>query len=44
MTCAPGTLSGVLEQVGVIRYVTPLREGGPLPALVEAGNLGTYVL
>jgi hypothetical protein len=26
----------VLEQVSVIRYVTPLREGGSLPALVEA--------
>ena len=26
------------------RYVTPLREGGSLPAIVEADNLGTYVL
>ena len=26
------------------RYVTPLREGGSLPAVVEADNLGTYVL
>jgi hypothetical protein len=34
----------VLEQVSVIRYVTPLREGGSLPALVEADNLGTYVM
>jgi hypothetical protein len=34
----------VLEQVSVTRYVTPLREGGSLPALVEADNLGTYVL
>jgi HipA-like protein len=34
----------VLEQVSVIRYVTPLREGGSLPALIEADNLGTYVL
>ena len=24
--------------------MTPLREGGSLPALVEADNLGTYVL
>jgi hypothetical protein len=40
----PGSLSGVLEQVSVTRYVTPLREGGSLPALVEADNLGTYVL
>ncbi len=34
----------MLEQVSVTRYVTPLREGGSLPALVEAENLGTYVL
>ena len=34
----------MLEQVTVTRYVTPLREGGSLPALVEADNLGTYVL
>ncbi len=26
------------------RYVTPLREGGSLPAIVEADNLGLYVL
>jgi len=38
------SLAGVLEQVSVIRYVTPLREGGSLPAVVEADNLGTYVL
>ena len=30
--------------MSVTRYVTPLREGGSLPALVEADNLGTYVL
>jgi hypothetical protein len=28
----------------VIRYVTPLREGGSLPAIVEADDDGTYVL
>ena len=39
-----GNLSRVLERVTVTRYVTPLREGGSLPALVEADNLGTYVL
>ena len=38
------SLAGVLEQVSVIRYVTPLREGGSLPAIVEADNLGTYVM
>jgi hypothetical protein len=34
----------VLEDVTVTRYVTPLREGGSLPAIVEADNLGTYVM
>jgi len=34
----------VLERVTVTRYVMPLREGGSLPALVEADNLGTYVM
>ena len=34
----------MLEHVTVTRYVTPLREGGSLPAVVEADNLGTYVL
>jgi hypothetical protein len=32
-----------LETVGVTRYVTPLREGGSLPGLVEADDLGIYV-
>ena len=34
----------MLERVTVTNYVTPLREGGSLPGLVEADNLGTYVL
>jgi hypothetical protein len=34
----------VLDHVQVTRYVTPLREGGSLPALVEADNYGTYVM
>jgi hypothetical protein len=34
----------VLERVTVTSYLTPLREGGSLPAVVEADNLGTYVL
>jgi hypothetical protein len=34
----------MLETVTVTRYVTPLREGGSLPAVVEADNLGTYVM
>lgn len=27
-----------------VRYVTPLREGGSLPGVVEADDLGTYVM
>src|SRR5204863_5787945 len=34
----------VIRTVTVTRYVTPLREGGSLPAIVEADDLGTYVL
>jgi hypothetical protein len=33
-----------VRTVKAIRYVTPLREGGSLPAIVEADDLGTYVL
>lgn len=32
-----------LERVRVTRYVTPLREGGSLPGIVEGEDLGTYV-
>jgi hypothetical protein len=39
-----GSLARVLERVTVTSYLAPLREGGSLPALVEADNLGTYVL
>jgi HipA-like protein len=34
----------MLRTVQAIRYVTPLREGGSLPAIVEADDEGTYVL
>lgn len=34
----------MLGTVRATRYVTPLREGGSLPAIVEADDLGTYVL
>jgi hypothetical protein len=34
----------MLPSVTAIRYVTPLREGGSLPGLVEADDLGTYVV
>src|SRR5678816_433281 len=33
-----------LREVNVTRYVTPLREGGSLPAIVEADDDGMYVL
>jgi len=33
-----------LPRVAAIRYVTPLREGGSLPAIMEADDLGTYVV
>jgi hypothetical protein len=33
-----------LRHVAAIRYVTPLREGGSLPGLMEADDLGTYVV
>jgi hypothetical protein len=32
-----------LRTVAATRYVTPLREGGSLPAIVEGDDLGTYV-
>jgi hypothetical protein len=34
----------VLRTVRATRYVTPLREGGSLPGLVEADDDGTYVV
>jgi hypothetical protein len=34
----------VLRVVSATRYVTPLREGGSLPAIVEADDCGLYVL
>ena len=34
----------MLRTIIATRYVTPLREGGSLPAIVEADDLGTYVL
>jgi hypothetical protein len=37
-------LGGVLPTVTAQRYVTPLREGGSLPGIVEANDLGTYVV
>jgi HipA-like kinase len=34
----------VLPEVVATRYVVPLREGGSLPGLMEAADLGTYVV
>ncbi|MFG2948247.1 HipA family kinase [Streptomyces adustus] len=34
----------MLKEVIATRYITPLREGGSLPGLVEADDLGTYVM
>ena len=34
----------MLRQITATRYITPLREGGSLPAIVEADDLGTYVV
>ncbi|CAL9391087.1 hypothetical protein SUDANB15_01249 [Streptomyces sp. enrichment culture] len=34
----------MLTEVTATRYITPLREGGSLPGLIEADDLGTYVL
>ena len=39
-----GSLDRVLREVTATRYVTPLREGGSLPAIVEADDLGMYVV
>ncbi len=33
----------MIPTVSVTRYVTPLREGGSLPGIVEGDDLGTYV-
>ena len=34
----------MLRTVTATRYVLPLREGGSLPAIVEADDLGIYVV
>ena len=34
----------MLRTVTALRYVTPLREGGSLPGIMEADDLGTYVV
>ena len=37
-------MTGGLPRIDATRYVTPLREGGSLPGIVEASDLGTYVM
>lgn len=40
-----GTIAGMaLRAVTAVRYVTPLREGGSLPGVMEADDLGTYAV
>jgi hypothetical protein len=39
-----GMPASALRHVTATRYVTPLREGGSLPGLMEADDLGTYVV
>jgi hypothetical protein len=41
---APMPPTAALRHVTALRYVTPLREGGSLPGLMEADDLGTYVV
>jgi hypothetical protein len=38
------SVSTALREVTATRYVLPLREGGSLPGLMEADDLGTYVV
>ncbi len=37
-------MTPVLPRIAATAYLTPLREGGSLPALMEADDLGTYVV
>lgn len=37
-------LSGVLPTITATAYLTPLREGGSLPGIMEADDSGTYVV
>lgn len=44
MVDAPTQARAALPTVRATRYVEPLREGGSLPGLMEADDLGTYVV
>jgi hypothetical protein len=39
-----GSVATRLSTLQALRYVVPLREGGSLPGVVEADDLGTYVV
>ncbi|WP_141494550.1 HipA family kinase [Kytococcus schroeteri] len=41
---SPWDPTGELPRRTAVRYVTPLREGGSMPGVVEADDLGTYVM
>src|SRR6266550_665859 len=41
---SPPGISARMRTIAATNYVTPLREGGSLPAIVEADDDGTYVL
>jgi hypothetical protein len=43
-TMPPGSNASPLRTVRALRYVTPLREGGSLPAIMEADDDGLYVV
>jgi hypothetical protein len=43
VSITPQTVAQI-RTVKVIRYVIPLREGGSMPGVIEADDLGTYVL
>lgn len=44
MTTRPWDPASELPRGRAVRYVTPLREGGSMPGVVEADDLGTYVM
>lgn len=44
MTASAPPVQTSLSTVAAITYLTPLREGGSLPAIMEADDLGTYVV
>lgn len=44
MPSGPPPVQSELPVITATSYLTPLREGGSLPAIVEADDLGTYVV